>query len=248
MWVESRASALDGDRASSIAAICSALPTPGRGWSQTWSARRRDAPVLVERCESPEALRADRVEAADWGRCIGILCLGVGATAWGLGCPFGAWRAVGLYGLSSCVRGPVTPSRWRSPCTTRRFRLARTFLPPSQLRWALGRLGDVSVGVLCRVCANLCQFLIQPLLSSDRPPCCQSPHSVTPCHLCCSNAASRRRIAPAAIAVLTDCEPLHMLQWRTTRLSRAARVCEEMLIRSYNAQVHQEKWRRSTNS
>ena len=70
--VDKRASALDGDKASWIAAICSALPTPGKGWSQTWSARRRDAPVLVERCESPEALRADRVEAADWGRCIGI--------------------------------------------------------------------------------------------------------------------------------------------------------------------------------
>ena len=80
--VDKRASAFEGDSASWIAAICSAFPTPGKGWSQTWSARRRDAPVLVERCESPEALRADRVEAADWGRCIGILCLGVAATAW----------------------------------------------------------------------------------------------------------------------------------------------------------------------
>ena len=80
--VDKRASAFEGDSASWIAAICSAFPTPGKGWSQTWSARRRDAPVLVERCESPEALRADRVEAADWGRCIGILCLGVVATAW----------------------------------------------------------------------------------------------------------------------------------------------------------------------
>ena len=71
--VDNRASALDGDSASWIAAICSALPTPGKGWSQTWSARRRDAPVLVERCESPEALRADRVEVADWGRWRGMM-------------------------------------------------------------------------------------------------------------------------------------------------------------------------------
>ncbi len=35
----------------------------------------------MERYESPETLRTDRVEAADWGRCIGILCLGVPATA-----------------------------------------------------------------------------------------------------------------------------------------------------------------------
>ena len=82
--VDNRASALDGDSASWIAAICSALPTPGSGWSQTWSARRRDAPVDVERCESPDALRALLVEAADWGRCNGMM-LGVAATAWG--CP-----------------------------------------------------------------------------------------------------------------------------------------------------------------
>ena len=85
--VDSRASALDGDKASCIAAICSALPTPGKGWSQTWSARRRDAPVDVERCESPDALRALLVEAADWGRCRGMVCSGAGATASGAGCP-----------------------------------------------------------------------------------------------------------------------------------------------------------------
>ena len=85
--VDRRASALDGDSASWIAAICSALPTPGKGWSQTWSARRRDAPVDVERCESPDALRALLVEAADWGRCIGMVRLGGAATASGAGCP-----------------------------------------------------------------------------------------------------------------------------------------------------------------
>ena len=85
--VDSRASAFDGDSASWIAAICSALPTPGKGWSQTWSARRRDAPVDVERCESPDALRALLVEAADWGRCRGMVGLRVGATASGAGCP-----------------------------------------------------------------------------------------------------------------------------------------------------------------
>ena len=79
--VDNRASALDGDSASWIAAICSADPTPGKGWSQTWSARRRDAPVDVERCESPDALRALLVEAADWGRCRGMLGLGVAAPA-----------------------------------------------------------------------------------------------------------------------------------------------------------------------
>ena len=101
--VDKRASALDGDKASWIAAICSAFPTPGKGWSQTWSARRRDAPVLVERCESPEALRADRVEAADWGRCIGILCLGVVA-------PRGLCEGL----PRACVGGRVLPRRRRS--------------------------------------------------------------------------------------------------------------------------------------
>ena len=101
--VDNRASALDGDSASWIAAICSADPTPGKGWSQTWSARRRDAPVDVERCESPDALRALLVEAADWGRCIGILCLGVAATASGAGCP----SARGAL-LNSAVCGPAS--------------------------------------------------------------------------------------------------------------------------------------------
>ena len=120
--VDKRASALDGDKASWIAAICSAFPTPGKGWSQTWSARRRDAPVLVERCESPEALRADRVEAADWGRCIGILCLGVGATAWGAGCPSARVACCcQVCGLWSCVRVPVTPSRGALPHNAPRF-------------------------------------------------------------------------------------------------------------------------------
>ena len=120
--VDKRASALDGDKASCIAAICSALPTPGRGWSQTWSARRRDAPVLVERCESPEALRADRVEAADWGRCMGIFCLGVGATAWGAGCPSARVACCcQVCGLWSCVRVPVTPSRGALPHNAPRF-------------------------------------------------------------------------------------------------------------------------------
>ena len=95
--VDKRASAFDGDKASWIAAICSALPTPGSGWSQTWSARRRDAPVDVERCESPDALRALLVEAADWGRCRGMVCLGVAATA-----VRGAARAWG--GLFPCRR------------------------------------------------------------------------------------------------------------------------------------------------
>ena len=147
--VDKRASALDGDKASWMAAICSAFPTPGKGWSQTWSARRRDAPVEVERCESPEALRADRVEAADWGRCIGILCLGVAATASGAGCPFGAWRAVALCDLWSCVRGSlVTPSRWRSPAQ-RGFSQRPYLFTYAPVRWPLGRLGDVSVDALC---------------------------------------------------------------------------------------------------
>jgi hypothetical protein len=101
--VDRRASALDGDSASWIAAICSALPTPGKGWSQTWSARRRDAPVDVERCESPDALRALLVEAADWGRCRGMLGLGGAATAWGAGCP----SARGAR-LPSAVCGPAS--------------------------------------------------------------------------------------------------------------------------------------------
>ena len=120
--VDKRASAFEGDSASWIAAICSAFPTPGKGWSQTWSARRRDAPVDVERCESPEALRADRVEAADWGRCIGILCLGVGATAWGAGCPSARVACCcQVCGLWSCVRVPVTPSRGALPHNAPRF-------------------------------------------------------------------------------------------------------------------------------
>ena len=120
--VDKRASAFEGDKASWIAAICSALPTPGKGWSQTWSARRRDAPVLVERCESPEALRADRVEAADWGRCMGIFCLGVGATAWGAGCPSARVACCcQVCGLWSCVRVPVTPSRGALPHNAPRF-------------------------------------------------------------------------------------------------------------------------------
>ena len=102
--VDKRASALDGDKASWMAAICSALPTPGKGWSQTWSARRRDAPVEVERCESPEALRADRVEAADWGRWRGMLLLPVAPRRlceglpreWGGGRVLPMTRVVGL--------------------------------------------------------------------------------------------------------------------------------------------------------
>ena len=38
---------MDGDKASWIAAICSALPTPGKGWSQTWSARRRATSAMA---------------------------------------------------------------------------------------------------------------------------------------------------------------------------------------------------------
>ena len=147
--MDKRASALDGDKASWMAAICSAFPTPGKGWSQTWSARRRDAPVLVERCESPEALRADRVEAADWGRCMGILCLVVVAAAWGAGCPFRAFRAVGLCGLSSWSEGLC---RLHTGALTHNAALQGApnfFLPPSRLRGALGRLGDVYVDVLC---------------------------------------------------------------------------------------------------
>ena len=119
--VDKRASAFEGDKASWIAAICSALPTPGKGWSQTWSARRRDAPVDVERCESPEALRADRVEAADWGRCIGILCLGVAATAWAVR---GAAPRVGRRsrppGVASVFRQPPDAARrWPLPVLQR---------------------------------------------------------------------------------------------------------------------------------
>ena len=120
--VDKRASALDGDKASCIAAICSALPTPGRGWSQTWSARRRDAPVLVERCESPEALRADRVEAADWGRCIGILsggCCGDGVGC-AMGCPA---RGAACFppGVGVGLSQPLDAARrWLSCAATRR--------------------------------------------------------------------------------------------------------------------------------
>ena len=104
--VDRRASALDGDSASWIAAICSALPTPGKGWSQTWSARRRDAPVDVERCESPDALRALLVEAADWGRCRGMM-LQLVATAWAArGAAPRVGRLVSLPASASVLRQP----------------------------------------------------------------------------------------------------------------------------------------------
>ena len=147
--VDKRASALDGDKASWIAAICSALPTPGKGWSQTWSARRRDAPVLVERCESPGALRALLVEAADWGRCIGILCLVVVAAAWGA-----AALSARFALLASVVCRPASEGlcRLHTGALTHNAALQGApnfFLPPSRLRGALGRLGDVYVDVLC---------------------------------------------------------------------------------------------------
>ena len=126
--VDKRASALDGDKASCIAAICSALPTPGRGWSQTWSARRRDAPVLVERCESPEALRADRVEAADWGRCIGIVS-GV-ATASGAGCPSARGARLPSAVCRPASEGALVTLHAGALRTTRRFREPRTFFMP----------------------------------------------------------------------------------------------------------------------
>ena len=104
--VDRRASALDGDSASWIAAICSADPTPGKGWSQTWSARRRDAPVDVERCESPDALRALLVEAADWGRCRGMM-LQLVATAWAArGAAPRVGRLVSLPASASVLRQP----------------------------------------------------------------------------------------------------------------------------------------------
>ena len=104
--VDKRASALDGDKASWMAAICSAFPTPGKGWSQTWSARRRDAPVDVERCESPEALRALLVEAADWGRWRGMLFLLV-ATAWAVrGAALRVGRRSRPPGVASVLRQP----------------------------------------------------------------------------------------------------------------------------------------------
>ena len=130
--VESRASAFEGDKASWIAAICSALPTPGRGWSQTWSARRRDAPVLVERCESPEALRADRVEAADWGRCIGIVS-GV-ATASGAGCPSARGARLPSAVCRPASEGALVTLHAGALRTTRRFREPRTFFCPPRLR------------------------------------------------------------------------------------------------------------------
>ena len=106
--------------------------------------------MLVERCESPEALRADRVEAADWGRCIGILCLGVVATAWGAGCP--------------SARGALLPSAVCRPASEGALVTLHAgallhnaalqgapnlFNAPSRLYGALGRIGDVSVDALC---------------------------------------------------------------------------------------------------
>ena len=148
--VDKRASALDGDKASWMAAICSAFPTPGKGWSQTWSARRRDAPVLVERCESPEALRADRVEAADWGRCMGIFCLGVGATAWGAGCPSARGARLPSAVCRPASEGALVTLHAGALLHNAALQGAPNFfLPPSRLRGALGRLGDVYVDVLC---------------------------------------------------------------------------------------------------
>ncbi len=130
--VDSRASAFDGDSASWIAAICSALPTPGKGWSQTWSARRRDAPVDVERCESPDALRALLVEAADWGRWRGMMLQLVAPRGVCEGLPR-AWG--GLFPCRRRRRSFVTPLMLRgdaSPCPATRTegqRLSRRASP-----------------------------------------------------------------------------------------------------------------------
>ena len=163
----------------------------------------------------------------------------------------------------ACVGGRVLPAsasvfrqppdaarRWLSCAATRRG-AAPSHGGPHPVSTSEG--SGMSQRCLCRRhVPRLGQFVPIPhsasSSSSDRGACSKTAHSANPCHFCCSNGASRRQMAPAAITALTDCEPLQTMLWRTTLLSRAARVCGEMLSRSYNAQVQQQKWRASTDS
>ena len=244
--VDNRASALDGDSASWIAAICSADPTPGSGWSQTWSARRRDAPVEVERCESPDALRALLVEAADWGRCRGMLCLGGDGDGRARAAPR-VGRLASLPASASVLRRPLDGAR-RCLSLPQRAEGQRLSRGPHPVSTSEGS-GTARRSLNRHPEPLLVVFAYSDLRSTKAPLPPLAAHSANPCHLCCSNAASRRRIAAAAIcsafrlrAIAQGCgEQQHSF-------SNAARVCEEILKHSHNSQVQQQIWRRSTNS
>ena len=120
------------------------------------------------------------------------------------------------------VRGDASPCR-----NAQRGSASHEGLIPFRLRRGLGRLGGLSVVVLSCFW-SISRKSISRIKTQIVPGDC-SPHSANPCHLCCSNAASRRRIAPATIAALTDCERLQTRPWRTTRLKKSARVCGQML-------------------
>ena len=74
----------------------------------------------VERCESPDALRADRVDWADWGRWRGMMFTACGA-AWGVrGAAPRFGRLVSLPASASVLRQLLDAARrWPLPALQR---------------------------------------------------------------------------------------------------------------------------------
>ncbi len=204
----------------------------------------RGGAVRVARGAAGRPRRGGGLGALHWHFVLG--CCGDGV---GRGLPFPRvsrcwplWFVV--LRLRACAAFPLALSR-----TTRRFREPELFFAPFSASWCSG----AARRCLCRrPVPVLRRFLIQRFAPIRRPtpdaPCPCAAHSANPCPLCCSNDASRRRIAAAAIAARTDCDSLQTMHREQCHLSYASRVCVHLLTRSYNAQVQQQKWRASTDS